>query len=52
MNQYGSGYVVPTWPGTDYDSIYIVRITRDGAVTTATFEHDYQGLNGMPTTCP
>jgi hypothetical protein len=52
MNQYGGGYLVPTWAGTDYDSIYVVRLTRDGAVTTATFEHHYEGLNGMPTTCP
>jgi hypothetical protein len=52
MNQYGGGSVVPAWASTDYDSIYVVRLTRDGGVTTATFEHDYEGLNGLPTTCP
>jgi len=52
MNQYGGGFVVPEWPGTDYDSIFIVRLTRDAGVPTATFEHGFEGLNGMSTTCP
>jgi hypothetical protein len=52
MNAYGGGAVVPAWASTDYDSIYVVRLTRSGGSTTATFEHDFEGLNGMPTTCP
>jgi len=52
MNQYGGGFVVPEWPGTDYDSIFIVRLTRDAGVPTATFEHGFEGLNGMSTMCP
>ena len=52
MNQYGGGFAVPAWASTDYDSIYVVRLTRDGSAATATFEHDHEGLNGMPATCP
>ncbi|HEY6214805.1 MAG TPA: hypothetical protein VIW45_21070 [Vicinamibacterales bacterium] len=52
MNQYGGGYPVPAWGSTDYDSIYVVRLTRNTSGTTAVFDHDYEGLNGMPTTCP
>ena len=52
MNVYGGGAAVPAWGSSDYDSIYVVRLTRAGGATTATFEHDFEGLNGLPTTCP
>jgi hypothetical protein len=52
MNAYGSGITVPAWPSTDYDSLYVVRLTNNGGVVTAQFEHDFEGLNGLPTTCP
>lgn len=48
----GNPDVVPQWPDSDFDSIYLVRITRDGASTTARFEHLSEGLNDQPTTCP
>lgn len=38
--------VVPNWAGNDYDSIFVLRLTHTGAATTATFTHDYEGLNG------
>jgi hypothetical protein len=52
MNTYGGGATVPAWPSGDYDSLYVVRIRRDGGTITAQFEHDFEGLNGLPTTCP
>ena len=52
MNTYGGGALVPVWPADDYDSIYVVRLTNDGAGITAAFEHTVEGLNGLPTICP
>jgi regulation of enolase protein 1 (concanavalin A-like superfamily) len=52
MNTYGGGATVPAWPSGDYDSLYVVRVTRDGGSTSATFEHDFEGLNNMPAACP
>jgi hypothetical protein len=52
MNQYGGGATVPAWSSTDYDSIYVVRLTRDGSAIGAVFEHDFEGLNGLSTSCP
>jgi len=43
---------VPKWRGDDFDSIYVLRVTRDGANTTAQFEHLKQGLNDQPEACP
>lgn len=39
------------WPGSDFDSIYVVRIIRDGEATRATFEHGHQGLTGKLGAC-
>lgn len=52
MNKYGGGAVVPAWIFGDCDSLYIVRVNYAGAVVTARFERDSEGLNGQPTTCP
>ena len=43
---------VPDWRGTDFDSIYVLRIRRSGTTTTASFELSHQGLDGQPGTCP
>jgi hypothetical protein len=51
MNAYGGGVTVPAWASTDFDSIYVVHVTY-GATITAQFHHDFEGLNGQPTTCP
>jgi hypothetical protein len=53
MNKYGGGVTVPAWSSSDYDSLYIVRVTyaSDGTIS-ATFERSSEGLNGQPTTCP
>ncbi len=43
---------VPKWKGDDFDSIYVVTITRNGEAAKATLEIKHQGLNGQPQTCP
>jgi hypothetical protein len=52
MNAYGGGLTVPAWASTDFDSLYVVRLTNVGGTITAQFEHDLEGLNGLSTTCP
>jgi len=52
MNAYGGGVTVPAWASTDYDSEYIVRLTQSASGITAVFTQSYEGLNGLPTTCP
>jgi len=52
MNQYGGGRTVPAWASGDYDSLYVVRVNYAGGVITAQFQHDSEGLNGQPTSCP
>ena len=43
---------VPQWDGYDFDSLYIVTITRAGSGETAQFSHQFQGLNESAKTCP
>jgi hypothetical protein len=52
MNMYGGGVVVPAWPSADFDSLYVVRLTRTGGTITAQFVHDFEGLNNLSTICP
>jgi len=50
---FGNNSDVPKWPGRDYDSLYIIKITRaPGARPIATFIHDHEGLNGQSTQMP
>lgn len=51
LNSYGAGVTVPAWVTGDYDSVYVVRITTSGGTATAQFVHDYEGLNGLSTSC-
>jgi len=53
MNAYGRGVTVPAWVTGDYDSLYVVRLnySSDGSIS-ARFEHQFEGLNGQPTSCP
>ena len=51
LNQYGAGVSVPVWASTDFDSVYVVRLTNSGGVVTAQFTHDLEGLNGLSTSC-
>jgi len=44
--------IVPKWPGGDFDSIYVVRIRTQDGKRTASFTHDYEGLNGESSRSP
>jgi hypothetical protein len=47
----GDASQVPSWPGNDFDSIFVIRLThKKGA--TATFTHDTEGLDNLSTDCP
>lgn len=48
----GDPDTVPKWRSDDFDGIYVVRLTRHGDDTTATFQTAQQGLNNLPETCP
>jgi hypothetical protein len=43
---------VPRWPGRDFDSLYVVRITRGAGAAQASFTRMRQGLDGQATACP
>ena len=51
VNQFGGGVSVPVWASTDFDSLYVVRITNVNGVVTVQFTHDFEGLNGLSTSC-
>ncbi|MFT4185316.1 MAG: hypothetical protein QM636_25735 [Rhizobium sp.] len=48
----GDAKAVPKWHGTDFDSFYVLRITRDGSKASAAFEMLNEGLDGQPESCP
>ena len=48
----GDPAAVPDWPGDDFDSLYILTLTRQGERLTAAFSHQQEGLNGRDTACP
>jgi len=50
-NQYGVVVTVPVWSSTDFDSLYVVRITNVNGAVTVQFTHDFEGLNGLSTSC-
>jgi len=43
---------VPHWKGKDFDSLYIVRITRSDATKSISFTQDHEGLSNLSTDCP
>ena len=48
----GDPHQVPEWPQDDFDSIYVLHVRTDHAKRSITFDHEQEGLNGLPTTCP
>jgi len=40
--------VVPEWPATDFDSIYVIKINDD----KASFVHDHENITSLSQTCP
>lgn len=47
----GNPAEVPDWSDTDFDSIYVVRVTEHDKSRHATFIHENEGLNGLPDNC-
>lgn len=48
----GNPEQVPPWPGKDYDTIFVFKITRNGPHTAVTFSIDHEGLNNLSDNCP
>jgi hypothetical protein len=48
----GNPAQVPSWPGTDYDTIFVIKITRTGPHSSVTFTVDREGLNNLSDNCP
>jgi hypothetical protein len=43
---------VPGWPGKDYDTIFLIKITRDKGGESVAFTIDHEGLNNLSDDCP
>jgi len=43
---------VPAWEHNDFDSIYVVKLTRVGKRLSASFTRDREGLNDQSPKCP
>jgi hypothetical protein len=48
----GDPAAVPDWQGSDFDSIYVVRLMQTGAGTMVVFDQRREGLDGESTACP
>jgi hypothetical protein len=48
----GNPVQVPPWPGKDYDTIFVIKVTRNGPHTSLTFTIDREGLNNLSDNCP
>jgi hypothetical protein len=48
----GNPAQVPSWAGSDYDSIFVVKVTRSGGHESAAFSIDHEGLNNLSDNCP
>ncbi len=43
---------VPPWPGKDFDSIFVLKITRDAGWASLVFTIDHENLNDLSDACP
>jgi hypothetical protein len=43
---------VPPWPRDDYDSIFVVKITRSEGRESVAFTIDHENLKNLGDTCP
>ena len=48
----GDAAQVPPWPHEDYDSIFVVKITRGEGRESVAFTIDHENLNNLSDTCP
>ncbi|QPN88258.1 histidine phosphatase family protein [Proteus vulgaris] len=47
----GDPKLIPKWKSSDFDSIYILKIIREGDKKSVIFEQRQQGLNGVSPIC-
>ncbi len=53
VNTYGGDPTqVPAWPPNDYDSIFLIQITREQGQESVAFAIDHEGLNNLSYDCP
>jgi len=43
---------VPSWRHNDYDTIFVLKITRNGGRKSVAFTIDHENLNDLSDTCP
>jgi len=43
---------VPAWPANDFDTIFLLKITRSGTGSSVAFIIDHEGLNNLSDVCP
>ncbi|WP_234830648.1 histidine phosphatase family protein [Pectobacterium carotovorum] len=49
----GDAAIVPDkWPGSDFDSIFVLKIDKNNAKDPVIFSHEQEGLNGLSVSCP
>jgi hypothetical protein len=48
----GDAKQVPSWPGKDYDTIFLLKITRDAGKESIAFTIDHENLNDLSDDCP
>jgi hypothetical protein len=48
----GNPNKVPAWPGSDFDTIFVLKISRAGGRATVAFSIDHEGLNNLSDDCP
>lgn len=48
----GSSGQVPAWNESDFDSIFVIKITHAEGGNTVTFTVDHEGLNNLSDNCP
>jgi hypothetical protein len=48
----GDATKVPAWPGDDFDTIFVFKITHSDTGNTVAFTMDHENLNGLSDECP
>jgi hypothetical protein len=43
---------IPFWPADDYDTIFVIKISRNGGQASVGFTVDHEGLNNLSPECP
>lgn len=43
---------VPTWPGSDFDSIFVLKINQGSASNKISFQHEAENLTNLSEQCP